>query len=111
MSEQKKKWAYPADHSNWRSKTEGYAVSEIHHEHALKRDLTPHAGTDRSDDDSRVILSSSRNSVSFSSRTRNETLSVVAVCISNEDRLSVGINRCDAAPTPPSFAEIVRSFY
>jgi len=27
MSEQKKKWAYPADHSNWRSKTEGYADS------------------------------------------------------------------------------------
>jgi len=31
----------------------------------------------------------------------------VAVCISNEDRLSVGINRCDAAPTPTGFAEIV----
>ncbi len=29
MSEQKKKWAYPADHSNWQSKPEGYAVSEI----------------------------------------------------------------------------------
>jgi hypothetical protein len=37
----------------------------------------------------------------------DESLSVVAVCISNEDRLSVGINRCDAAPTPASFAEIV----
>jgi hypothetical protein len=36
-----------------------------------------------------------------------EPLSVIAVCISNEDRLSVGINRCDAAPTPAGFAEIV----
>jgi hypothetical protein len=37
----------------------------------------------------------------------DESLSIVAVCISNEDRLSVGINRCDAAPTPTGFAEIV----
>jgi hypothetical protein len=37
----------------------------------------------------------------------DESLSVVAVCISNEDRLSVGINRCDAPPTPTGFAEIV----
>jgi hypothetical protein len=37
----------------------------------------------------------------------DEPLSVVAVCIRNEDRLSVGINRCDAAPTPTGFAEIV----
>jgi hypothetical protein len=37
----------------------------------------------------------------------DESLSVVAVCISNEDRLSVGINRCDAVPTPTGFAEIV----
>ena len=37
----------------------------------------------------------------------DESLSVVAVCISNEDRLSVGINRCDASPTPTSLAEIV----
>jgi hypothetical protein len=37
----------------------------------------------------------------------DESLSVVAVCISNEDRLSVGINRCDTAPTPTGFAEIV----
>ena len=37
----------------------------------------------------------------------DESLSVVALCISNEDRLSVGINRCDAAPTPTGFAEIV----
>jgi hypothetical protein len=43
----------------------------------------------------------------FFVRSHNETLPVVAVCISNEDRLSVGINRCDAAPTPTSFAEIV----
>ena len=37
----------------------------------------------------------------------DESLSVVAVCISNEDRLSVGINPCDAAPTPTGFTEIV----
>ena len=34
-------------------------------------------------------------------------LPVVAVCVSNEDRLSVAINRCDTAPTPSGFAEIV----
>ena len=37
----------------------------------------------------------------------DESLSVVAVCISNEDSLSVGIDSCDAAPTPTGFAEIV----
>ena len=37
----------------------------------------------------------------------DESLSVVAVSISNEDRLSVGINRCYAVPTPTGFAEIV----
>ena len=41
----------------------------------------------------------------------DESLSVVAVCISNEDRLSVGINRCDAAPTPTGFAEIVSDYF
>jgi len=41
-------------------------------------------------------------------RSRNETLPVVAVRVSSEDRLSVGINRCDAAPTPTGFAEFVR---
>jgi hypothetical protein len=33
--------------------------------------------------------------------------SVAAVRVSDPDRLSVGINRCDAAPTPTGFAEIV----
>jgi hypothetical protein len=33
----------------------------------------------------------------------NETLSVVAVRVSNKDRSAVGINRCDAAPTPTGF--------
>jgi hypothetical protein len=37
----------------------------------------------------------------------DKPLPVIAVCISNEDRLSVGINRCDAAPTPTGFAEFV----
>ena len=54
-----------------------------------------------------------RDSLKFEKRSQffvggdDESLSVVAVCISNEDRLSVGINRCDAAPTPTGFAEIV----
>ena len=41
------------------------------------------------------------------SATSDKPLAVVAVCGNNEDRLSVGINRCDAAPTPTGFAEIV----
>jgi hypothetical protein len=40
-------------------------------------------------------------------RVHNETLPVVAVCVSNEDRSPVGINRRDTAPTPTSFAQIV----
>jgi hypothetical protein len=39
-------------------------------------------------------------------RSHNETVSVVAVRICNEDRSPVGINRCDAAPTPAGPAEI-----
>jgi hypothetical protein len=38
MSEQKKKWVDPADHSNWRSKVEGYPMSEIHPVMALQVD-------------------------------------------------------------------------
>src|SRR4029453_3888799 len=34
-------------------------------------------------------------------------LTVAAMCVSNEDRSPVEINRCDAAPTPTGFAEIV----
>jgi len=37
----------------------------------------------------------------------NETLSVVAMCVCNEDCSPVGIHRCNAAPTPTAFAEIV----
>jgi hypothetical protein len=40
-------------------------------------------------------------------RTHNETLSV-AVSDSNPDGAPIGINRCDAAPTPTGFAEIGR---
>jgi hypothetical protein len=39
-------------------------------------------------------------------RTHNETLSVVAVCVSNPDCSSAGINRYDTALTPTGFAEI-----
>src|SRR4029450_9292958 len=37
----------------------------------------------------------------------NATLSIAAVCVCNPDRSPVGINRCNAAPTPSGFAEIV----
>jgi hypothetical protein len=40
-------------------------------------------------------------------RTHNETLSIVAMRVSNPDRSPVGIDSCDAAPTPTGFAEIV----
>jgi hypothetical protein len=40
-------------------------------------------------------------------RSHNETLSVIAMCVCDPDRLPVGINRRDAAPTPTGFAEIV----
>jgi hypothetical protein len=37
----------------------------------------------------------------------NETSSIVAMWVCNPDRSPVGINRCDIAPTPTGFAEIV----
>ena len=40
----------------------------------------------------------------------NETLPVVTVCISHEDRSSFAIHGCDAAPTPTGFAEVI-SYY
>jgi hypothetical protein len=36
-------------------------------------------------------------------RTHNEALSVIAVRVRNPDCSPVGINRCDAAPTPTGF--------
>jgi len=44
-------------------------------------------------------------------RAHNETLSVVAMRVCNPDRSPAGINRCDAAPTPPGFAEIVSDYF
>jgi hypothetical protein len=44
-------------------------------------------------------------------RSHNQTFSVIAVRISNEDRSPVGINRCDITPTPTGFAEIVRYYF
>jgi len=41
----------------------------------------------------RIGDSSSRNTVSFSSRTHNQTLSVAAMRVRNPDRSPVGINR------------------
>jgi hypothetical protein len=43
-------------------------------------------------------------------RTHNETLSVIAVNVSNPDRLSARIYRCNAAPTPTGFADGLRSW-
>src|SRR5436190_23854352 len=40
-------------------------------------------------------------------RSHNETLSVVAICVSNPDPSPVVINRCDTTPTPTGFAEFV----
>jgi hypothetical protein len=37
----------------------------------------------------------------------NETLSVAAMRVSNQDRSPVGINRCDADPSPNCFTEII----
>jgi hypothetical protein len=44
-------------------------------------------------------------------RSHNETLSVSAMCVCNPDRSPVGINRCDTAPTPAGFAEIVSDYF
>jgi len=44
-------------------------------------------------------------------RVHNEPLSVVAMCVSNPDRLPVGINRCYTAPTSTRFAEIVSDYF
>jgi hypothetical protein len=40
-------------------------------------------------------------------RVHNETFSIVAVRVSNEDRSPRRIDRCNTAPTPTGFAEIV----
>jgi len=37
----------------------------------------------------------------------DESLSIVAMCVSHEDRSPVGIDSCDTAPTPTGVAEIV----
>jgi hypothetical protein len=37
----------------------------------------------------------------------NETLSVIAMCVSNEDRPPVAIYSCNTTPAPTGFAEIV----
>jgi hypothetical protein len=39
--------------------------------------------------------------------THNEALTVIAMRVSNPDRPSVGINRCDTAPTPTGLLGIV----
>ena len=44
-------------------------------------------------------------------RTHNETLSVIAMRVHNPDRSPVGVNRCDIAPTPTSFLEIVGDYF
>jgi hypothetical protein len=37
----------------------------------------------------------------------DEALTVVAVCVSNEDGSTAGINRCNTAPSPTGFAEFI----
>jgi hypothetical protein len=41
----------------------------------------------------------------------DETLSVVSVRIGDEDCLSAKIDRCNTAPTPTGFAEIVGDYF
>jgi len=43
-------------------------------------------------------------------RVHNETFSVAAMRVSNEDRSPVGIHGCDTAPTPTGFAQIVSDY-
>jgi hypothetical protein len=40
--------------------------------------------------------------------TGDKALSIIAVCVSNPDRSSLGIDRGDPAPTPAGSAELVR---
>jgi hypothetical protein len=40
-------------------------------------------------------------------RPHNETLSVAAMSVGNPDCSPLGINRCNTAPTPTGFAELV----
>jgi len=51
--------------------------------------------------------SSSKNAVKQFVRPYNETLTVAAMRVRNEDRSSARIHCCDAAPAPTGFAEIV----
>ena len=53
----------------------------------------------------RIIDSGSRDAVSFSSASYNETFSVVAMPVSAEDCLPAGIHGSDAATTPSGFAQ------
>jgi hypothetical protein len=41
----------------------------------------------------------------------NETLSVIAVRIGNENCSPIGIHSCNAAPTPTGLAEIVGDYF
>jgi hypothetical protein len=43
----------------------------------------------------------------FHLRAYNETLSIIAMCVCNEDCSPARIHGCNAAPTPSGFAEIV----
>ena len=54
-----------------------------------------------------MILSSSRNAVSFSSTRTTKCFPVIAMCVRNPNDSPVTIHGCDAAPTPTGFAEIV----
>jgi len=54
-----------------------------------------------------IALSSSRNAVSCSSGTHNETLFLVTMCVSNPDVRTLESIAENAAQTPSGFAEIV----
>jgi hypothetical protein len=57
--------------------------------------------------DSRVTLSSSIKCGQFFIGVHNETLSIIAMRVSNPNDSPVATHRCDTASTPTGFAEIV----
>ena len=43
--------------------------------------------------------------------TNDKPLTVVAVCVSNEDGSTVGINRCNTAPGPTGLTELICDYF
>ena len=87
---------------------------QFDHNKSPNQSLQPTAGPARRDDSVLILWTDGANrrlefqkSGQLSIRTDNKAFPICAVRVCNPDRSSVGINRCDAAPTPTGFAEIV----